>query len=220
MPNNSVAVKKKGVIGYGATVYDCEPNEASRHEVGTRVEQETGATFISPFDHPLIIAGQGTATMELLEQADGLDAVIAPIGGGGLISGTAIAASALDSSVRIFGAEPKMADDAARSFAAGHFLPVDNPQTIVDGLRTSTGTYTWPIIRDHLEAIVTVSEEAIVDAMRLVWVRMKIIIEPSSAVAVAAVLSDDFKAQPRADEIKRIGVLISGGNVDLDHLPW
>ncbi|MCZ6835101.1 MAG: pyridoxal-phosphate dependent enzyme [Planctomycetota bacterium] len=222
MPNNSVVVKKNAVLGYGAKVYECEPNEQSRHEVGERVENETGATFVSPFDDPAIIAGQGTSALEFLDQTSdsggrGLDAIITPIGGGGLISGTAITCSSLQPSMKIFGAEPKMADDAARSLAKGEFVPVENPQTIADGLRTSTGKYTWPIIRDHLAGITTVSEEDIVKAMRLVWERMKILIEPSSAVAVAAVLSPELKAIPGID---RIGIIISGGNVDIDHLPW
>jgi len=220
MPRNSVAVKKRAVLDYGATVYECEPTEESRHEVGQRVERETGATFISPFDDPRIIAGQGTSALELIGQcreSGGLDAVIAPIGGGGLMSGTAMAFAALAPDARILGAEPKGADDAARSLAAGRFIAQTNPQTIADGLRTSTGEYTWPIIRDHVVKIITVSEGEIVRAMRLVWERMKIIIEPSSAVAVAAVIGEEFKS---IDGVERVGVIISGGNVDLDHLPW
>jgi len=222
MPRNSVAVKKRAVIGYGATVYECEPTEQSRHEVGDRVAKDTGATFISPFDDPRIIAGQGTSALELIEQSrasGGLDGIIAPIGGGGLMSGTAIAFAAAAPRAGIFGAEPTGADDAARSLAAGEFIPQTDPRTIADGLRTSTGAYTWPIIRDHVQRIFTVSEEEIVRAMRLVWERMKIIIEPSSAVAVAAVIGEEFKALA-GPGVDRVGVIISGGNVDLDHLPW
>ena len=217
MPSSSVAVKKRAVLGYGAKVYECDMTEQSRNEVCDRVEAETGAIRISPFDQPEIIAGQGTATLELLEQAGHLDAIVTPIGGGGLMSGTAIAASELDPKLRIFGAEPKGADDAARSLAAGKFIPLTEPRTIADGLRTSTGKYTWPIIRDHVERIITISEEDIVSSMRLIWERMKIVIEPSAAVAVAAVLSDEFTG---LEGIDKVGVIISGGNVDFDNLPW
>ncbi len=217
MPTSSVVVKKRAVLGYGAKVYECDVTEKSRDEVCDRVESETGAVRISPFDQPEIIAGQGTATLELLEQAGELDAIVAPIGGGGLMSGTSIAASELNEKLRIIGAEPKGADDAARSLAAGKFIPLTEAKTIADGLRTSTGKYTWPIIRDHVERIITISEEDIVSSMRLVWERMKIVIEPSAAVAVAAVLTDEFKG---LEGIDRIGLIISGGNVDFDNLPW
>ncbi len=217
MPASSVAVKKRAVLGYGAKVYECDVTEKSRDEVCDRVEGETGAVRISPFDQPEIIAGQGTATLELLEQAGKLDAIVAPIGGGGLMSGTSIAASELDEKLRIIGAEPKGADDAARSLAAGKHIPLTVAHTIADGLRTSTGKYTWPIIRDHVERIITISEEDIVSSMRLIWERMKIVIEPSSAVAVAAILSDEFKG---LEGIDKVGLIISGGNVDFDSLPW
>ena len=217
MPSSAVAVKKRAVLGYGAKVYECDVTEKSRDEVCDRVEAETGATRVSPFDQPEIIAGQGTATLELLEQAGKLDAIVAPIGGGGLMSGTSIAASELDEKLRIIGAEPKGADDAARSLAAGKFIPLTEAHTIADGLRTSTGKYTWPIIRDHVERIITISEDDIVSSMRLIWERMKIVIEPSSAVAVAAILSDEFKA---LEGIEKVGLIISGGNVDFDNLPW
>lgn len=218
MPRNSSAVKVRAVEGYGAKIYLCEPNTASREGTAQRIAETTGATLIPPYNHPDIIAGQGTAALELLDAHPDLDVIVAPIGGGGLMSGTCIASRGVNSAIRIIGAEPKGADDAARSLAAGRIIPQTNPQTIADGLLTSLGDLTWGIIRDHVERIVTVSEDEIISAMRLVWERMKIIIEPSSAVAVAAVLSEDFRSG--VTDAERIGVILSGGNVDLDRLPW
>lgn len=217
MPSNSNRVKREAVEGYGAKVYPCEPTEAARRARTAEVLAKTGGTFIPPFDHPDIIAGQGTTMLELHEQVPDLDGVIAPVGGGGLISGISIAARGLRPSLRIFGSEPAGADDAARSLASGRFVPQEAPDTIADGLLTSLGEQTWPIVRDHLETIVTVTDDEICAAMRLIWERVKMIIEPSSAVAVAAVLTDDFKA---LGEMERVGIVISGGNVDLDRLPW
>jgi threonine dehydratase len=217
MPRTAPAVKRRAVEGYGGTVFPCEPNLAAREAEANRVLQETGATLIPPFDHPHVMAGQGTIVLELLEQVPDLDAIIAPVGGGGLMAGLCIAARGLRPGLRIFAAEPAGADDAARSKAAGKLIPQTGPNTIADGLLTSLGQLTWPIVRDHVERIVTVSDQAIVAAMRLVWERAKIIIEPSSAVPVAAVLSEEFKA---IGDIHRIGIVLSGGNVDLDALPW
>ena len=217
MPSNASRVKREAVEGYGAKVYPCEPTEAARQARTAEVLEKTGGTFIPPFDHPDIIAGQGTTMLELDEQVPDLDGVIAPVGGGGLISGISIAARGLRPSLRIFGSEPAGADDAARSLASGRFVPQKAPDTIADGLLTSLGEQTWPIVRDHLETIVTVTDDEICGAMRLVWERVKMIIEPSSAVAVAAVLTNDFKA---LGELERVGIVISGGNVDLDRLPW
>lgn len=217
MPRTAPAVKRRAVEGYGGKVYPCEPNLAARESEAAKVLQETGATLIPPYDHPHVIAGQGTAAIEILEQVPQLDALIAPVGGGGLMAGLAVAAHGLNPAIRIFAAEPAGADDAARSIAAGKLLPQTGPKTIADGLLTSLGSLTWPILRDHLERIVTVSDDAIIAAMRLVWERAKIIIEPSSAVPVAAVLSDEFKS---IKGISRVGIVLSGGNVDLDALPW
>lgn len=217
MPRTAPAVKRRAVEGYGGKVYPCEPNLAARESEAAKVLQETGATLIPPYDHPHVIAGQGTAAVEFMEQVPHLDALIAPVGGGGLMAGLAIAARGLNPAIRIFAAEPAGADDAARSIAAGKLLPQTGPKTVADGLLTSLGNLTWPILRDHLERIVTVSDDAIVAAMRLVWERAKIIIEPSSAVPVAAVLSDEFKS---LTGISRVGIVLSGGNVDLDGLPW
>ena len=222
MPSTASPVKRAAVEGYGGKVYVCEPNEKARRQRAEELVAETGGTLIPPFDHPHVIAGQGTATLELLDEVGTLDAIIAPIGGGGLMSGTCIAGRGMKPGVRLFGAEPTGADDAARSLAAGELIPQTNPNTICDGLLTSMGELTWQIIRDHVETIFTVSDEQVIDAMRLVMQRMKIVIEPSAAVAVAAVLSDEFKSLPldASPTSGGVGVIISGGNVDLDHLPW
>ncbi len=217
MPSNAPGVKRRAVEGYGAKVYPCEPTAVARGTAAAEVLEQTGGVLIPPFDHPDVIAGQGTSALELLEDVERLSGVIAPVGGGGLISGVSIAARGIDPKIRIFAAEPAGADDAARSLAAGRVIPQTDPNTIADGLLTSLGDCTWPIIRDHLETIITVTDEQIIEAMHLTWERMKIIIEPSSAVAVAAVLSDRFKA---LDGLPRVGVVLTGGNVDLKHLPW
>ncbi|MCH9034373.1 MAG: pyridoxal-phosphate dependent enzyme [Planctomycetes bacterium] len=217
MPSTALPVKRAAVEAYGGKVYVCEPNETARQQRAEELVAETGGTLIPPFDHPHVIAGQGTATLELLDEVGTLDAIIAPIGGGGLMSGTCIAGRGMKPGVRLFGAEPTGADDAARSLAAGELIPQTNPNTICDGLLTSMGEVTWPIIRDHVETIFTVTDEQVIEAMRLVMQRMKIVIEPSAAVAVAAVLSDQFKS---LGGLARVGVIISGGNLDLDHLPW
>jgi len=220
MPRTAPPVKRRAVEGYGATVYECEPTLDARESATARILEETGATLIHPYNDPRIIAGQGTCALEMIEQIDrrGLDGIIAPIGGGGLMSGTCLAARGFSQNAhRIIGAEPAGADDAARSLAAGELIPQMNPHTIADGLLTSLGSLTWPIIRDHVERIITVSDDAIIHAMRLIWERMKIIIEPSSATVFAAVLTDEFRS---LDGIDRIGLILSGGNVDLDRLPW
>lgn len=217
MPNNASKVKRRAVEGYGGLVVECEPTLQARETTCAEVVARTGGTMISPYDHPDIIAGQGTAALELLEEIPNLDAVVAPVGGGGLLSGTSVAAKGFHLRIRVFGAEPKGADDAARSLAAGTLIPQTAPKTVADGLLTSLGQLTWPIIQDHVERVVTVTEEEIVAAMRLSWERAKMLIEPSSAVALAAVLTDEFKA---LEKIQRVGVILSGGNVDLDKLPW
>lgn len=217
MPTTSAAVKRRAVEGYGARVIECEPNQAARESTAAAVLAETGGTLIHPYNNPDIIAGQGTAALELCEQVPGLDAVVAPVGGGGLVSGVCVLLRELSLTTRMFAAEPKGADDAARSKAAGTLIPQTGPKTIADGLLTSLGELTWPIVRDCVERVITVSEEEIVAAMRLTWERAKLLIEPSSAVAVAAVLSDEFRELPG---LQRVGIILSGGNVDLDRLPW
>lgn len=217
MPDTAPPVKKRAVLGYGARVIDCAPTQQAREEAAARVINETGGILIPPYDYADTIAGQGTAALEFLEEIPDLDAVLAPVGGGGLLSGTAIAARGVKPAVRVFGAEPAGADDAARSMAAGHRIPLDTADTIADGLRTSVGRLTWPIIRDQVEAIYTVTDTEIITAMRFVLERMKILIEPSAAVPMAVVMSERFRDLPGMD---RVGVILSGGNVDLDRLPW
>jgi threonine dehydratase len=177
--------------------------------------QETGATFIHPYNDPRVIAGQGTVALELLEDVPGLNTLLAPIGGGGLISGTALSAAALSPTTRVIAAEPAGADDAFRSLQSGVIVPSLHPNTIADGLRTSLGELTFAILRHHVERIVTVSEEAIINAMRQIWERMKLVIEPSAAVPVAAVLTRQIDLRGQ-----RVGIILSGGNVDLETLPW
>jgi len=215
MPENTPEIKTKAVTGYGAEITFCQPTLQAREEGLAAVVQKTGAVFIHPYNDPRVIAGQGTAALELFDDVPDLDMVIGPVGGGGLMSGTALTVSAVSPRTSIFGAEPKGADDAYRSLQAGRIIPSENPQTIADGLLTSLGSLTFPILHRHLERIVTVSEGAIVQAMRHVWERMKIIIEPSAAVPLAAVLEGEWNQAG-----KRIGVILSGGNVNLDQLPW
>jgi len=217
MPSNSPAVKKRAVEGYGARVIPCEPTLEARETTAQAVLAETGATFLHPYDQDEVIAGQGTVALELVEQIPDLQAVIVPIGGGGLVSGIALALHELAPEVTIYGAEPLGADDAARSKAAGKFIPQTAPDTIADGLKTSLGERTWPVIRDLLRDIIVVDDEAIEVAMRLVWERMKIVIEPSAACGVAAALSEGFQSERQG---KHIAIVLSGGNVDLDQLPW
>lgn len=217
MPRTAPLVKKAAVEGYGGIVTLCEPTLAAREETAARVVAETGGTLIPPFDHPDVIAGQGTAALELLEDVPDLDAVVSPVGGGGLLSGFCVASRGINPGIRVFGAEPLGADDAARSKAAGTFIPQTGPNTIADGLLTSLGELTWPIIRDLVEGVFTVSEDQIRAAMRLVWERMKLVIEPSAAVGVAVVLSDEFRALAG---VRKVGVVLCGGNVGLDKLYW
>ena len=215
MPSTAPEVKKKAVAGYGAEITFCEPTLASREAAAAEVIRRTGATLIHPFDNFNIIAGQGTAALEILTDYPSADAIIAPVGGGGLLSGTAIAARHLMPSIKIYGAEPALADDAARSFHTGTLQPALPPKTIADGLLTSLCERTFTIIRQNADDIFTVTEDQIIDAMRLVWERMKIIIEPSSAVPLAAVL-----ANKSVFTGKTVAIIISGGNADLSKLPF
>jgi threonine dehydratase len=215
MPTNVNQAKRIAVDAYGGKITWCEPTQKDREMALEQVVSQTGARFIPPYNDPLVIAGQGTAGLELLQDVPDLDIVMAPVGGGGLMSGTALTVAALSPRIRVIAAEPAAADDAYRSLQAGTILPSVDPQTIADGLRTSLGDLTFAIIQKHVEQIVTVSEAAIVHAMRQVWERMKLIIEPSAAVPVAAVL--DATAETSG---KRVGLILSGGNVDLHHLPW
>jgi threonine dehydratase len=215
MPNNAPAVKKAAVAGYGGQITFSKPTLQARESTTEQVVKRTGATVIHPYNDYRVIAGQGTAALELLEEIPDLDVIIAPVGGGGLLSGTAITAKGLSPRVRVLGAEPEMADDAHRSLQAGHIIPSENPKTIADGLLTSLGTLTFPIIRKHVEQIVTVSEAGILAAMKFIWERAKLVIEPSAAVPVALLWERKIDLSGL-----RVGVILSGGNVDLDRLPW
>jgi len=215
MPENSPRVKVAAVRGYGAEITFCAATLPAREEGLTNVVAATGATVIHPYNDPHVIAGQGTAALELCEDVPGLDAVLAPVGGGGLVGGTSIAVGGARPEARVYACEPATADDALRSFRAGRIIPVGETNTIADGLRTSLGSMTFPLLRDNVTDVLTVSEEDIIKAMRLVWERMKILVEPSSAVPLAALL-----ANPDIFAGLRVGIIISGGNVDLDRLPW
>jgi threonine dehydratase len=215
MPSNSSRVKVNAVKGYGGQITFCEPTLAARESMLAKVMKETGASEIHPYNDVRIISGQATAAFELFEEIPDLDLIIAPVGGGGLLSGTALSAHFFSPHTRVIAAEPEKANDAYLSFLHKKFIPSVNPETIADGLRTSLGSITFPIILKYVDDIVTVSETSILQAMRFTWERMKILIEPSSAVPVAALLEKKINAVN-----KRIGVILSGGNVDLDHLPW
>jgi threonine dehydratase len=216
MPRTASRAKVDAVRAYGGRIVECEPSQKAREAMLARVLADTGAQFVAPFDDPRVIAGQGTAALELLSEHPGLDAVIAPVGGGGLLAGTVIAAAALAPGMAVYGAEPAQADDTARSFRAGERRALGStPDTLADGLRTSVGTVTFPVIRDGAAGILTTGEETIVRAMRLIWERMKLVVEPSGAVPLAALLDN-----PKALAGRRVGVIVSGGNVDLDRLPW
>lgn len=215
MPENAPSVKIAAVKGYGAEIVFCKPTIEDREKTAAKVVSETGARFLHPYNDPNVIAGQGTSALELLEEVPDLDIIITPVGGGGLISGTAIAARHLSPSIRIIGTEPELADDAYRSFKSGKIEPVLRTDTIADGLRTSLGELPFKIIKQHVDQIETVSEESIIRNMKHVWERMKIIIEPSCSVPVAAVMDKKIDT-----EGKKVGIIITGGNVDLEKLPW
>jgi len=215
MPKGSSKVKKEAVQGYGAEIILCENTLASREEALNKVVQETGARFIHPYDDFAVITGQATAAKELIEVTPNLNVIITPVGGGGLLSGTTLSAHYLQPNVEVFGAEPENVDDAYQSFKLGKIIPVGATPTIADGLKTSLGERNFDIISAMVTDIFTVSEQEIIDAMLLIWERMKIIIEPSSAVALAALIN-----QKEFFRRKKVGVIISGGNVDLEKLPF
>jgi threonine dehydratase len=217
MPNNVPDVKLDAVKGYGANITLCEPTLDARKSTLDEIADKTGARVVHPFNDPNVIAGQGTAALEMIEDLGHLDAMIAPIGGGGLMSGTCITTRSLLPEATLFGAEPAGADDAYLSLKEGKIIPQTNPDTICDGLLTSLGEYTWEILKDHLEAIYTVTDDEVINAMRLVWERMKIIIEPSCATPVAAVLKPEFKA---LEGLEKIGIILTGGNIELSKLPF
>ena len=206
-------MKRAAVERYGGRVIPCGPTQADREEAAARLVAETGATFVHPSNDPVVIAGQGTAGLELMESVPDLDVLLCPVGGGGLISGCAIAARGTRRGLRVLGAEPEIADDARRSLEAGRVLPALPPRSLCDGLLTSLGPVTFPLIQANVDSILAVPEDAIVAAMRLLWEVMKIVVEPSSAVPLAAVMAGGLRG-------RRIGIVLSGGNVDLDALPW
>jgi threonine dehydratase len=215
MPRTAPQAKKDAVRGYGGVIVECEPSTSSREAVFAEVVAQSGADFVHPYNDPRVIAGQATCSRELLGQVPALDAVIAPIGGGGMVSGTCLTLSTLAPDVRIYAAEPEQADDAARSFRAGHIIADDAPVTVADGLKVPLKELTWHFVRNHVTDILTATEQEIIDAMKLTWARMKIVIEPSCAVPLATILGN-----PEVFRGKRVGVIITGGNVDLDKLPW
>ncbi len=217
MPTNAPSVKKNAVLDYGGIVHDCEPTLEQRLATCERVAAETGGTIIPPYDDDRIIAGQGTIALELLGQVPDLDAIVAPVGGGGMIAGIAICVKAIAPGIKVIAAEPELVDDAARSRRSGRIEAHrgEPTATIADGLRTTLGERTFPVIRDHVDDIVTVSESAIRDALRLVMERAKLVIEPSAAVGIAALDTDAF----RRHGFQRVGVVLCGGNLDLDVLP-
>jgi len=215
MPENSKKVKVEAVRGYGGEIIFCEPNLSSREETLEKVVEKTNAVFIHPYNNPQVIAGQGTVALELINQTHDLDYIIAPVGGGGLLSGTLLTVNSVSGNTKVIGAEPEAADDAKRSLQKGEIVPSLNPNTIADGLLTSLGSITFEIIKKHIHDIITVSDEAIIKAMRLIWERMKIVVEPSSAITLGLILEKKIELKN-----KKIGLILSGGNVDLDHLPW
>ena len=215
MPSNSARPKIRMVEAYGGKITFCEPTQAAREAACSRILEETLATLVHPFENERVMAGQGTAALELLEDVPDLDYILCPVGGGGLLGGTAVAAKAILPQIKIIGTEPAGADDAARSFRAGHRIPLTHPDTIADGLRTSIGEANFAIARQLVEDIVTVSEAGIVAAMHMIWDAVKIVIEPSAAVPYAAIMEQRLDVSRR-----RVGIILSGGNVDLDDLPW
>ena len=215
MPRTAPQAKKDAVRGYGGVITECDPSTSSREAVFAEVQARTGGEFVHPYNDPRVIAGQATCSRELLEQVEGLDAIIAPIGGGGMISGTCLTVSNIAPGVDIYAAEPKNADDAYRSFKAGHIIADDAPETVADGLKVPLKDLTWHFVRNHVTDIFTATEDEIVDAMKLTWKRMKIVMEASCAVPLATIL-----ANPAVFKGRRVGVIITGGNVDLDNLPW
>ncbi len=215
MPNNTPKMKVDNVERNGGKIVWCEPVQESREKVLKELLAETGAVLVHPYNDERIIAGQGTAAKELLEDHPDLDMIVSPVSGGGLLSGTLCSAKEMNPDIKVYGAEPAEADDAYRSLQLGEIQANETTNTICDGLRAQIGTIPFPIIKEKVDGIITVSEEEIIDAMGMIWERMKIIVEPSSSITLAAVLKDK-----EVFTGKKVGLILSGGNVDLDHLPW
>lgn len=215
MPSNTLKVKVRAVEGYGGRIVFCEPNQRAREEACARVIAETGATMIHPFENEDVMAGQGTLAIELLEDIPDLDLILCPVGGGGVLSGTAVAAKSLRPAIKVIATEPAGADDAAQSFREHRLVHQEKKNTIADGLRTDVGAPNFELIQRYVDDIVTVSDESIVAAMRAIWETMKIVVEPSAAVPYGAIIEDKVECRS-----KRVGIIVTGGNVDLDALPW
>ncbi|MBE0553506.1 MAG: pyridoxal-phosphate dependent enzyme [Rhodobacteraceae bacterium] len=215
MPRTAPQAKKDTVRRYGGVITECEPSTSSREATFAKVQEATGGDFVHPYNDPRVIAGQGTCAREFMEQTGGLDMVVAPIGGGGMISGTCLTLSRLAPETQVIAAEPEQADDAYRSFKAGHIIADDAPKTIADGLLVPLKDLTWHFVKTHVSEIYTASDAEIVTAMKLIWKHLRVVMEPSSAVPLATVLKN-----PGAFRGKRVGIIITGGNVDLDKLPW
>ena len=220
MPANAPQIKQDAVADYGATIVLCEPTLAARETTAAEIVAQQKATFIHPYNNARVMAGQATVGVEILEQVRQLDAIVAPVGGGGLLAGIALAVKAINPSIRLYGAEPTGADDAWRSKQAGELIPQLGPVTIADGLLTSLGDLTWPVIRDLVDDIICVKDDEIATAMRLMLERAKLVVEPSGAVAYAAVCSPAFRDLPDQLSLGRVAVIASGGNLDFDKLPW
>lgn len=215
MPRTAPQAKKDTVRRYGGRITECAPSTSSREATFAEVQAASGGDFVHPYNDPRVIAGQGTCAKEFIEQTDGLDMVVAPIGGGGMVSGTCLTLTTLAPETQIIAAEPEQADDAYRSFRAGHIIADDAPKTVADGLLVPLKDLTWHFVSNHVSNIYTASEHEIIDAMKLTWKHLRVVIEPSSAVPLAIVLKN-----PAAFRGKRVGLILTGGNVDLDKLPW
>ena len=215
MPRTAPQAKKETVRRYGGRITECEPSTSSREETFAKVQAETGGDFVHPYNDSRVIAGQGTCSKEFMDQADGLEMVVAPIGGGGMISGTCLTLSTLAPETKVIAAEPEQADDAYRSFKAGYIIADDAPKTVADGLLVPLKDLTWHFVSNHVSEIYTASDQEIIDAMKLAWKHLRVVLEPSSAVPLATILKNR-----EAFAGKRVGVIITGGNVDVDKLPW
>lgn len=215
IPNNTPKAKQETAAGFGGEIHLCEPTLAARQETVDAIQQRSGATMVHPYDNPFVIAGQGTAALELLEDVPDLDVIAAPVSGGGLLSGTALAATGLKPGIEVFGAEPERADDASRSFRSGKLEPLVSADTIADGLRAALCQRTLDVMRAHVTDVLTVSEAQIIEAMKLIWRYLKIVVEPSGAVPFAMLMAHRERFAGR-----RVGLILTGGNLDLDKLPW
>eukprot|EP00898_Chlorokybus_atmophyticus_P003924 jgi/Chlat1/4532/Chrsp29S00335 len=218
VPSNTPRVKQDAILGYGAQLVHCAPTLRARETSADLIRRDRGAALVPPYNHRDVIAGQGTIATEMREQVGDMDAVVVPISGGGMISGIALAAKGLNPRIKVVAAEPYGADDAARSKRAGELVSMANPKTICDGLRGNLGDLTWPVVRDVVDAVMTVTDDQVVSAMSLIYERLKVVVEPSGAAGLAVVLSDEFKEFRLRQHVRKVGVILCGGNVDLQEL--